>query len=558
MEENIKPKLIVRKGFISKDLDVNALLPEIIAQRNTDPIQIVEVPATNTNPWDVAHAAKETNMAYSFAEPEVESAAAFYSQPNFDEKGEITEETYYSFLEHWPHPEEPSIWHLGSDYSQLKPAKDAVAKLPSKRVVRIAHFDTGYDKNHISFPSKLIRYDLARNFVDDEMENWNNAEDNFSNGLLNMPGHGTGTLSILAGIKNKINQYTFDDYIGLYDSIEIVPVRIAKSVVLFKSGAFVRALDYVVNELYKNDANRVHVITMSMGGLASAAWADLINLAYDKGIFMVTAAGNNFKKLPTRTMVYPARFNRVVAACGVTYDFSPYVKPWGEGGLHIMEGNYGPDSLMNTAIAAFTPNVPWAIYRFSEIVGIRGNGTSSATPQIAAAAALYYIKYYDQLEALPEPWMRVEAIRNALFSSARKEINTAGNVYENDILKYYGNGILQANDMLNCPVADAKQLTKQKEDNARFAFFKSIVGLKAMEVELTNDAAEEEMIETELMQLVLTDHEMQQILNNEEKNINDLNREEQKMLASVVIKNPDSSETLKTRMQLLLNQLNLE
>lgn len=558
MNKNMNPKLIVRKRFSSKDMDDNALSPEIIAQRNTDPIQIIEVPTANINPWDEAFAVKEANMAYSFAEPEVESAAAFYSQIDFDEKGEIPEATYYSFLEHWPHPDEPSIWHLGSDYSQLKAAKEAVATLPSKRVVRIAHFDTGYDKNHISFPSKLIRYDLARNFVDDEHENWNNAEDNFSKGILKMPGHGTGTLSILAGIKNKIDQYKFEDYIGLYDSIEIVPIRIAKSVVLFKSSAFVRALDYVVNELYNNDASRVHIITMSMGGLASAAWADLVNLAYDKGIFIVTAAGNNFKKLPTRTMIYPARFNRVVAACGVTYDFSPYAKPWGEGGLHIMEGNYGPDSLMNTAIAAFTPNVPWATYRFNEVVGIRGDGTSSATPQIASAAALYYIKYYDQLEALPEPWMRVEAIRKALFSSARKEINTAGNVYEDDILKYYGNGILQANDMLNCPVADAKQLIKQKEDNARFAFFKSIVGVKAVDDELINDAAEEEMLETELMQLVLTDHELQQILNNEEKDINGLNTEEQKMVASAVIKNPDSSEKLKTRMQLLLNQLNLE
>ena len=54
-----------------------------------------------------------------------------------------------------------------------------------------------------------------------------------------------------------------------------------------------------------------------MGGLALQAWADAVNALYELGIFIVTAAGNNFGNLPTRNIVYPARFKRVVAACGV-------------------------------------------------------------------------------------------------------------------------------------------------------------------------------------------------------------------------------------------------
>jgi hypothetical protein len=319
---------------------------------------------------------------------------------------------------------------------------------------------------------------------------------------------------------------------------------------LFKSGAFVKALDYVVNELYNDENKRVHVITMSMGGLASRAWADMVNEAYEKGIFIVTAAGNNFKKLPTRTMVFPARFNRVVAACGVTADLSPYSKPSGEGSFSIMEGNYGPRSLMKTAIAAFTPNVPWATYRFDKVVGIRGDGTSSATPQIASAAALYYIKHYDELEALPEPWMRVEAIRNAMFSSAQKTITDHDGDYE----MYYGNGILKANDMLNVEVPTPEKLVKQEEDKVSFPFIKMILGLKGLSPE---EDAEEEMLETELMQLVLTDEQMQYLLNDEEKSLEDLSTDEKMRLAEFVINNEKASKKLKEKMRLLLVQLSI-
>ena len=40
------------------------------------------------------------------------------------------------------------------------------------------------------------------------------------------------------------------------------------------------------------------------------AWADAVNAPYELGIFIVTVAGNNFGNLPTRNIVYPARFKR--------------------------------------------------------------------------------------------------------------------------------------------------------------------------------------------------------------------------------------------------------
>ena len=540
-------KLLVRVNSTSRGAE--QIPHALINIPGKDSISIVETLPQPANHWDEAHEVATATPDIVFAEPEINSSAVFYNYEEVqDERGASTPINQNEFIDYWPHPARPGLWHLDEEYSQLKKAREEVAAIPVKKTIRIAHLDTGYSAAHLSTPLTLLRKDLQRNFVDDEAEKWNNAEDPFNSGTLKMPGHGTGTLSILAGTKMSMPVFEFEDYIGLYDQIEIVPIRIARSVVLLKSGAFVKALDYIVNELYPDPEKRVHVVTMSMGGVASGAWADLVNLAYEKGIFIVTAAGNNFNKLPARTMIFPARFRRVVAACGVTYDLSPYAKA--NGSFRIMEGNYGPKALMDSAIAAFTPNVPWANYTKKDVVSIRGDGTSSATPQIASAAALYYIKYYDELMALPEGWMRVEAIRHALFSSARKEING----HKGEYRKYYGNGILQAAVALQVPVAAPGTLAKQPEDKVSFPLLKVIFGLRAIEDE---NYREDEMLETELMQLVISDPELQSILDDEEKDIESLDVQDQLRIANAVMANPDSSLRLKEKMQLIINQVNL-
>ncbi|MET0300495.1 MAG: S8/S53 family peptidase, partial [Flavitalea sp.] len=505
-------RLILRTKTTSRDPANQIVIP------GKQPIAFAEPESATKNPWDDAHEALNSNPDVSFAEPEVNSGATY-----FDYEEEITtrggsDTDPNEYIEYWPHPEKRGFWHLGDQYSQLLKARLEVAAMPSTHTIRIAHFDTGYSPEHLSTPATIIRKDLERNFVDDEQDNWNSAVDPLASGTLKMPGHGTGTLSILAGTKMSFPVLEFDDYIGLYHKVEIVPIRIAKSVVLMKSSAFVKALDYLVNELFPDESKRVHVVTMSMGGVASGAWADMVNAAYEKGIVIVTAAGNNFNKLPARTLIYPARFNRVIAACGVTHDLSPYAKPKGEGSFSIMEGNYGPKSLMGSSLAAFTPNVPWASYKKHEVVSIRGDGTSSATPQIASAAALYYAKHYDELMKLPEGWMRVEAIRKALFSSAKKEVNG----WDGGYATYYGNGILQAADALAIPVAQPGELTKEKEDKVFFPFFKTLFGIRG-----DANLAEEEMLETELMQLILESPELQEILGDEERGIAELTRSEQ-------------------------------
>jgi subtilisin family serine protease len=247
-----------------------------------------------------------------------------------------------------------NFWFRDSSHSQLEAARAAVGQSADR--IRIAHFDTGYDPDHETKPLFLLNKEptnLQRNFV--EADRSNDATDHTSGVLTNL-GHGTGTLSILAGAKVDGAE------LGGAPFLDVIPIRVANSVVLFSNSSIAKALDYV-HCLFSDQTKRVHVITMSMGGLASQAWADGVNALYELGVFIVTAAGNNFGNLPTRNIVYPARFRRVVAACGVMADGRPYADLPHD----IMAGNYGPPSKMDTALAGYSPNAPcgpgWAAAR---------------------------------------------------------------------------------------------------------------------------------------------------------------------------------------------------
>jgi subtilisin family serine protease len=127
-------------------------------------------------------------------------------------------------------------WHLEQNFSQLKNARQQLAGNTTR--VRIGILDTGIDFKHATLPEKLLT-NLQRNFVNDGRPP-NDASDPFERGLFNNPGHGTATIGLLAGA--KIN----NDYLGGAPLAEIIPVRIASSVILFYTSAFAEAVDYLI------------------------------------------------------------------------------------------------------------------------------------------------------------------------------------------------------------------------------------------------------------------------------------------------------------------------
>ncbi len=412
-------------------------------------------------------------------------------------------------------------WHVGDDFSQLDVARREIGPAPSP--IKIVHLDTGYDPKHKACPAHIV-HEEERNFVD--LSRPNNAEDETpTSGVLLNRGHGTGTIGILAGpqvnglLATASGKSLNGEVLGGAPMMKIVPVRIADRVFHFGTSTVAQGIEYAI----KINAD---VVSMSMGGLPSQAWADAVNKAYEAGIVVVCAAGNNFGGLPTSLVVYPARFDRVIAACGVMADKTPYLNLPPE----KMEGNAGPPSKMVTSVAAYTPNVPWARLGFSDWVDLDGGGTSAATPQVAAAAALWLHKNGGNYQT--RDWRRAEAARRAIFDSA---FLRAGAPRPDP---YLGSGLLRAREAL--AIARVDDLAELERDSASFAFLhllSSVFGVTSSEPT--------DLFALELTQLALYSRAAQDAMPDPQAPINQITPLQRRRFLQALLDEGKASRTLR-------------
>lgn len=462
-----------------------------LLNNNGEKIQVLKTNNASKN-WDFAHNHLDTSASKEFIEPDIESTLFEEQVSTLKLKSSAN-----GYLESWPQPDEAEenlVWHLNDNFSQLRKAKDEVINKVGKEncKIKIAIIDTGYQEGHPALPKG---FDTPKGISFIKGEENKPAIDKNAGTIAEQNGHGTATISILAGrdVEIQVSGQSYKGDFGAIPFAEVIPIRICETVALIRIGAFFDAVKYAIDQ-------GCEVISMSMAGAPTKAWATAVNMAYENGVVLVTAAGNSWYRgvasVSPRRLLYPARWDRVIAATGVTYNKKPYVmeaqlKEKG-GSSEDMQGNYGPESAMNSALAAYTPNTTWATLNDKDnLFRLNGGGTSSATPQIAAAAALWIVRHRKEIDALlkdrpTEKWKKVEMVKNALFS-------TADNSYP-ESKKYFGKGTLKSFDALS--VSPSIQGLK-KADAATVSLW-GIVNLLGLIVRLKSGNNEEMVIRGEM------------------------------------------------------------
>ncbi len=210
---------------------------------------LADLPDGGPTPWDSAHARVADQLG-------VGESDVLYAEPDLPQRYETANEmgrVGQTFAVGENCADEPQkgdagrvtgpgfAWYLKDEFSELGSARASVDFGDVR--TRVAHIDTGYDKNHVSRPEHILEQ-IERNFVDGDSQP-NSSQDPNRRHLFDNSGHGTGTIAILAG--RQVAQHG-NDYLGGAPQADILPIRIANSVLLFYTSAFAQGLRYAIDQ----------------------------------------------------------------------------------------------------------------------------------------------------------------------------------------------------------------------------------------------------------------------------------------------------------------------
>lgn len=223
--------------------------------------------------------------------------------------------------------------------------------------VTVAVIDTGIDYNHTEFAGKISEYSynatedkIVKDYtLDDGGYDWSLIEDN--------QGHGTAVAGVIAASMDGAGT------VGIAPDVTLLVIKAECDA----NGNFYNTSDLVFGLYYAVERD-VDIVNMSFGGYTlDNPYAAATKLAVDSDIVCVAAAGND----GTTTLCYPAADANVIGVGALAQD------SW----ELATYSNYGE----NVDMVA-----PGTVYT-TKLGGEYGvmNGTSFASPIVAAAVALY-------------------------------------------------------------------------------------------------------------------------------------------------------------------------
>jgi hypothetical protein len=318
-----------------------------------------------------------------------------------------------------------STWSLGPLGANVFEAW----KLPTGlgQDVAIAHPDTGYLYHPSVTPALLGR---GFNFPDRRSDAIDTADD----GSLQWPGHGTRTSSVIAGRSFQLSNHWIS---GVAPSAHVMPLKVAHRVVLLDWIEYdMEQLARAIRAAAIGDPNFVRrkadIISMSLGGAPNSKVEAALAVAEANNVIVLAAAGN---QVPTRQVVYPARYSNVIAVAASNYDRSNW-----------------EFSSKGSAIAVSAPgqNVWTAKYR---LIGERpyfciepSSGTSYAVATTAGVAALWLSYHRKTLSERPD--IDRSKTFKALAACTAKPFDKVSDPAD------YGGGIIDAAALLAEPLPE--------------------------------------------------------------------------------------------------------
>ncbi len=220
----------------------------------------------------------------------------------------------------------------------------------------IAILDTGVDLDHPDLNDKI--YSSGYDFINDDSD----ATDD--------EGHGTHVAGIAAA-----ETHNNEGIAGVAWNCKILPVKVLNDL---GEGGYSEMIDGII---WAAD-NGADVMNLSLGGdFPSASLENALKYAYDMDMVIVAAAGND-----GGAVLYPAAYDEYCLAVAATDYNDERVDFSNSGGL--WESNSGPEIDVAAPGARIISTVPTWFWGPDSFPYAWGDGTSMASPHVAALAAL--------------------------------------------------------------------------------------------------------------------------------------------------------------------------
>lgn len=294
-------------------------------------VQILQVPANKV---------LEKAQAYG------REAAVEFAEPDYIAKTlEVPSDSFFGDQWGMPRITAPGAWDISKGTG-----------------VKIAILDTGVDQDHPELASKLIKNDQ------------NNKDFTGSGSPDDFFGHGTHVAGIAAAVTNNGAGVAGVGYEAI----------IMNGKVLADDGS--GAYSWIANGIIWAADNGAKVINMSLGGMfGSTTLKNAVSYAWNKGVVIVAAAGNDGRSLAS----YPAYYTNCIAVAATDQSdakasFSNY-------------GSWVDVAAPGVSILSTIPNHANYIstnYLENKLDYGSLNGTSMATPFVSGLAALVWATSY--------------------------------------------------------------------------------------------------------------------------------------------------------------------